>query len=91
MFKQYQVYYTKGEKGKSKKAKKDASQDDNNEQLGHTCDADVLFKECVQKTTTKLRSVIGFVTSCVKCGYMKTTIFDTFCVDCDRKNRSVNK
>ncbi|GBN97307.1 hypothetical protein AVEN_65916-1 [Araneus ventricosus] len=31
---------------KSKKAKKDASQDDNNEQLDHTCDADVLCKEC---------------------------------------------
>ncbi|GBO02874.1 hypothetical protein AVEN_8335-1 [Araneus ventricosus] len=31
---------------KSKKAKKDASQDDNNEQLDHTCEADVLCKEC---------------------------------------------
>ncbi|GBO18248.1 hypothetical protein AVEN_53676-1 [Araneus ventricosus] len=31
---------------KSKKVKKDASQDDNNEQLAHTCDADVLCKEC---------------------------------------------
>ncbi|GBN58096.1 hypothetical protein AVEN_39297-1 [Araneus ventricosus] len=31
---------------KRKRAKKDASQDDNNEQLDHTCDADVLCKEC---------------------------------------------
>ncbi|GBN13500.1 hypothetical protein AVEN_155392-1 [Araneus ventricosus] len=31
---------------KSKAAKKDASQGDNNEQLDHTCEADVLCKEC---------------------------------------------
>ncbi|GBN21985.1 hypothetical protein AVEN_58740-1 [Araneus ventricosus] len=34
---------------KSKKAKKDASPDDNNEQLDHTCDADVLCMECSEK------------------------------------------
>ncbi|GBN05116.1 hypothetical protein AVEN_132102-1 [Araneus ventricosus] len=33
---------------RGKKAKKDASQDDNNEQLDHTCDADVLCKECAE-------------------------------------------
>ncbi|GBL72866.1 hypothetical protein AVEN_128062-1 [Araneus ventricosus] len=65
---------------KSKKAKKDASQD-NNEQLDHTHVTQMFFARNVQKTTTKLRgSVIGFVASFVKCGYMKTVLFSTLFV-----------
>ncbi|GBL84526.1 hypothetical protein AVEN_117261-1 [Araneus ventricosus] len=61
---------------KSKKAKKDASQDDNNEQLDHTCDADVLCKECSENYYKNKKKVIGFVTSCVKCD-LKTVLFST--------------
>ncbi|GBO14940.1 hypothetical protein AVEN_35334-1, partial [Araneus ventricosus] len=79
----------KKEKIKSKKAKKDASQDDNNEQLDHTCDADVLCKECSENYYKTKRKCDWL--RC-KCGYMKTVLFSTlFCVDCRRKSRSINK
>ncbi|GBO06886.1 hypothetical protein AVEN_80629-1 [Araneus ventricosus] len=77
---------------KSKKAKKDASQDDNNEQLAHTCDADVLCKECSEnyyKTKRKcywLRCIMYQIWLHEVC-----TIFVTFCVDSGRKGRSINK
>ncbi|GBM29468.1 hypothetical protein AVEN_255850-1 [Araneus ventricosus] len=77
---------------KEKKVKKDASQDDNNEQLDHTCDADVLCKECAEnyyKTTKKC-----YWLRCIMCQMWlleDCTIFDTFCVDCGRKNRYINK
>ncbi|GBN37154.1 hypothetical protein AVEN_182826-1, partial [Araneus ventricosus] len=67
---------------KSKEAKKDASQD-NNGQLDHTCDADVLCKECSEnyyKTKRKcdwLRCII-----CQMWLHEDCTIFDTFCVVC---------
>ncbi|GBN35731.1 hypothetical protein AVEN_123289-1, partial [Araneus ventricosus] len=76
---------------KSKEAKKDASQD-NNEQLDHTCDADVLCKECSEnyyKTKRKcdwLRCIL-----CQMWLHEDCTIFDTFCVDCSRRNRSIDK
>ncbi|GBN99175.1 hypothetical protein AVEN_53645-1 [Araneus ventricosus] len=77
---------------KSKKAKKDASQDDNNEQLDHTCDADVLCKECSENYYITKRKCDWL--RCIMCQmwlHEDCTIFDTFCVDCGRKNRSINK
>ncbi|GBO06262.1 hypothetical protein AVEN_35375-1 [Araneus ventricosus] len=56
----------KGEK--SKKAKKDASQNDNNEQLDHTCDADVLRKECSEnyyKTKRKCEASLHHLSNVV--------------------------
>ncbi|GBM79236.1 hypothetical protein AVEN_250871-1 [Araneus ventricosus] len=77
---------------KSKKAKKDASQDDNNEQLEYTCDADVLCKEYSENyyKTTKKRDWLR----CIMCQtwlHEDCTIFDIFCVDYGRKHRSINK
>ncbi|GBM03960.1 hypothetical protein AVEN_99165-1 [Araneus ventricosus] len=82
----------KGETKKSKKTKKDASQDDNNEQLVHTCDADVLCKEC-SENYYKTKSKCDWL-RCIMCQmwlHEDCTIFNTFCVDCGRENRSINK
>ncbi|GBN50842.1 hypothetical protein AVEN_4150-1, partial [Araneus ventricosus] len=82
----------KGGKYKSKKAKKDASQDDSNEQLDHTCDADVLCKEC-SKNDYKTKRKYDWL-CCIICQmwlHEDCTTFDTFCVDCGQNNRSINK
>ncbi|GBM89622.1 hypothetical protein AVEN_256036-1 [Araneus ventricosus] len=63
---------------KSKKAKKDASQDDKNEQLDHTCDSDVLCKEC-SENYYKTKKCDWF--RCIMCQmwlHEDCTIFDAF-------------
>ncbi|GBO33749.1 hypothetical protein AVEN_76429-1 [Araneus ventricosus] len=81
----------KNGKIKSKKAKKDARQD-NNEQLDHTCEADILCKECSENYYKSKRRCDWL--RCINCQmwlHEDCTIFDTFCVDCSKKNRSINK